>query len=197
MSKIKKQDKVVFQMSSTANIPISLEEARTRHIKYLEHGPYIYTAQQDDPESEPKILHSFAINQDDLELLVKYAEQGIRLHFCKEASGALNIIAAPIGKDGRLNLGDPELKKKPIVNTLEPCPSLCAPLFSRNSLNSWCEKDQYYWLDPNEKRDGKDWFFESPEGQKEYVNQPSTAPLKKIKKLKKLKRLKRARRSKH
>ncbi len=74
----------MFQMSSTANIPITLEEARTRHIKYLEHGPYIYTTQGDDPKSGPQILHSFAINQDDLELLCKYAETGIRLHFAKK-----------------------------------------------------------------------------------------------------------------
>ncbi|WP_162902976.1 hypothetical protein [Taibaiella koreensis] len=171
------QTKIVLQLSATDNKPISLQEARSRHLEYLEHGPYVYTPVEKSMAEELKVLHSFSINQDDLELLYKYAEQGIRLHFCREASGNLNIIAAPIGKNGELNLGDAGTQKAPIVNTLEPCPSICAPLFSETSLNCWPENEKYYWMDPNDIQEDKMWFCKGAEGRKEYVDRPESAPI--------------------
>jgi hypothetical protein len=177
MTNVQEKARIVLQLPPSSGTPITLMDARSRHLEYLEHGPYIFTSPTDEVAGDEKIIHSFSINQDDLELLFANASEGVRLHFCREESGNLNIIAVPIGKDGELNIKEDTKKHLfPIVNTLEPCPSLCSKLFSKSSLNAWVENDQYFWLDPNDEQDGKTWFVEGDDGQKIYVEKPESAP---------------------
>jgi len=168
---------IVMQLTGKTDIPISLLHARTRHLRYLEHGPHIYTSTNREQREDQQIIHSLSLNQEDLDFLYKRAVQGIRLHFCREESGFLNIIAVPIGENGHLDIDiDEDTRMRPIINTLEPCPSLCAPLFSESGLNCWEHEGVYYWMDPNNPQDDKVWFFKGPEGEKIYTDRPASAP---------------------
>lgn len=168
---------IVLRLSAETELPISLIQARTRHLRYLEHGPHIYTSMGGEQPEDQQIIHSLSLNQEDLDFLYKRAAQGIRLHFCKEESGFLNIIAVPIGNDGHLDIDiDQDTRIRPIINTLEPCPSLCAPLFSETGMNCWEQDGVCYWMDPNNPQDGKVWFYRGLDGEKIYTDRPDSAP---------------------
>lgn len=177
MSDFQMPAQIVLRVSTKTDLPISLEQARTRHLRYLEHGPHIYTSQDGEQPGDQQIIHSLSLNQEDLDFLYRRAVQGIRLHFCKEESGFLNIIAVPIGEDGHLDIDvDEETRVRPIINTLEPCPSLCAPLFSETGMNCWEQDGVAYWMDPNAEQDGKVWFRRGLEGEMIYTDRPVSAP---------------------
>lgn len=178
MIKLQETAPIVIPQPPNGGIPITLPEARRRHIGYLQHGPHLFVANGKEISGDEKILHSLHINQEDLELLYRNAKNGIRLHLCREDSGMLNIIAVPVCEEGQLVIDeDPERGIRPIVNTLEPCPSLCTPLFSEKNLNCWVSEDgQRTWVDPNDEQDGKIWFVKDPDGKKKFVEKPDDAP---------------------
>lgn len=170
------QCRIVIPSDPNDALPIDLNEARLRHINYLEQGPHIYVAMGPKPGDE-QILHSLRIDQDDLDLLYRNARQGIRLHFCREASGMLNVIAVPVGEDNSLVIDiDPERRVRPIVNTLEPCPTLCPPPFSETSMNCWMTDELPCWVDPNDEQDGRIWFRRGMDGQKQFIDRPDNIP---------------------
>jgi hypothetical protein len=170
MYNIQEQPESILQSLPGVSKPICLQEARLKHIIYLLCGPYI--------KKGSEIVRSFTIDQDDLSLLSRYAERGITLHFCLEETGDINIVAVPIGENGELYLGDPCIPVKPIVNTLEPCPSLCGCDFSENSLNCWQADDgKYYWIDPNNVSEGRMWYYKGADGNRVYVDTPKGAPV--------------------
>ncbi len=136
---------------------IPLEEARTSHINYLEHGPHIYAK----VGGQEKIVHSFLLNRDNLEALYSLAENGLRLYLCRNdvTKNYINIIAVPVKNDNDNNvrtiLSDGQVA---ITNTLEPCPNICSLEFSENDLNCRKSEGAFYWLKPNNETEGKVWF---------------------------------------
>lgn len=177
MIKLPEHEHIVIPVPMQENLPIGLNEARRRHINYLEQGPHVYVTGNLKKPGEEKILHSLCIDQKDLDLLYRSAKGGIRLHFCREDNGLLNVIAVPIGEDDSLIIDiDPELRVRPIVNTLEPCPTLCPPMFSETSMNCWAVDEQCAWVDPNDEQEGKIWFRRGPEGEKVFIDRPDVPP---------------------
>lgn len=177
MINIPEKSHIVIPSPSNGGLPIGLSEARRRHISYLENGPHLYVSAGGKEPEEEKILHSLCITQQDLNLLYRNAKQGIRLHLCREDNGMVNIVVVPIGVDNNLVIDvDPELRVRPIVNTLEPCPSLCPPLFSETSMNCWIVDNEHVWLDPNDEQGEKVWFRKGPDGEKIFVERPDNIP---------------------
>lgn len=138
---------------------ITLNEARGYHINYLETGPHIIAK----VGGIEKIVHSFFLDRQDLELLYPLADNGIRIYFCKDdaAQDYINLIAVPVGDDDHNDIRTVVAANNSvaIINTLEPCPPICPPAFSENDLNCRKKDGVFYWLRPNDiTQDQKTWF---------------------------------------
>lgn len=167
---------LIFQPAPDSNVPISLNEARYRHIDYLQRGPTVYVKSGEDAPVI-QVLHSLLLNQEDLDLLYRNAQGGIRLHLCRESSGNFNIVAVPVGANGELNINpDSQTGRRPIANTLSPCPVICSKDFSETGLNCWDDNGDLTWVDPNSERGGKIWYKKGSEGEKIFVDAPDGAP---------------------
>jgi hypothetical protein len=150
-------EKVAFNLGPRS-VQMDLLEAREKHINYLKHGPWVFT----DVGGNDQIVHSLLIDAADLQILYdKGKGGGIRLYFCKhdQHSNYLNLIAVPVKDTGENEVRNKVGGKAPVVNTLEPCPTVC-PDFSTEDLN--CQKRQedqkHYWCRPNHTTVGMIWF---------------------------------------